>query len=160
MKIINYRISLWTIVSIITRRSKNPEIPRRSKNSTEMTFIFEGKECEGIEKQKKNRHWKSHFKQNQSIIPNNQKQRWAFLYLQSDSTLTGSEIIEKSIRIYPCPKGPRLIFLLSPFRVRGKKAEKSGKTLICQSRTNSLYLKTLPNYYLLMQWYKKNWNLH
>jgi hypothetical protein len=33
-----------------------------------------------------------------------------------------------------------LIFLLSPFRVRGKKAEKSDQKLICQSRTKTILL--------------------
>jgi hypothetical protein len=37
------------------------------------------------------------------------------------------------------PKGNWLIFQLSPFWVWGKKAEKSQKNLICQSRIQIVY---------------------
>jgi hypothetical protein len=47
------------------------------------------------------------------------------------STLTDFKI---NLFLPLIPKGNRLIFQLSPFRVRGKKAEKSFKVLICQSR--------------------------
>ncbi len=58
------------------------------------------------------------------------------LSLVFNSTLTDSMTIEKSTWSTPYPKGCRLIFLLSPFKVRGKKAEKSDLKLICQSRIN------------------------
>jgi hypothetical protein len=59
------------------------------------------------------------------------------IYTHSHSTLTDFKINQFLPSI---PKGNWLIFQLSPFRVRGKKAEKLYKKLICQrSRTNKRF---------------------